>query len=341
MTLPVTIPGFERAARAVFDDPRLAYYLRGAGAEVTLGEAPRAWSWWAPRPRVLVDVTALDAGVTVFGQRWATPIGIAPTAAQAGVHPVGEAGLLGAAAGLGLPYVLSTSASVAPGDLAGTPGTRWFQLYVRGGVDGGRRQIDAAVTAGCEAIAVTVDLAAYGPRDQELEHPVPVNPASQTMMTSGDSLAALTWDGLATLVGHSPVPVLAKGILDARDAVLALEAGAAGIWVSTHGGRQLDTVLPSALVLPEIVESVAGRVPVFVDGGIQRGVSVAVALALGATAVFVGRLPLWGLAVGGQAGADAVLRLLVEEFRTTLSLMGVPRAADLNRDHVVAAPWRR
>jgi 4-hydroxymandelate oxidase len=149
---------------------------------------------------------------------------------------------------------------------------------------------------------------------------------------------ALGWADLGEMASDCRVPVLVKGVLTGEDAALAIEHGAAGVVVSNHGGRQLDRCLPTADALPEVVEAVDGRSPVLVDGGIRRGVDVAIALALGADAVLVGRPALWGLAVGGEAGARRVLELLREELELTLALCGCASPAELSRTHVVRAP---
>lgn len=344
--LPATVAGFAAAARARLPAPAWAYYGGGAGAEVTLRDNESAWSRWALRPRVLVDVQRVEPGVVLLGRPAPSPLMVAPMAFQVGVHPDGEAAAARAAACVGVPWCLSTSASTTPAALAtAAPGGRLlFQLYVRGGVVGARRQIAEAVDAGCEAVLLTVDLPVLGWREREREHPWAPDPGGTTVTVAaagaGIPLSALTWRDLEAIVATCPVPLLAKGVLDARDARLAVEVGCAGVVVSNHGGRQLDTVLPTAAVLPEVVAEVGGEVEVWVDGGVRRGTDVVVALALGATAVGVGRPVLWGLAVGGEAGARRVLELLLEEFSVVLALLGVPRALDLRREHVVAASWR-
>lgn len=341
-TPPATLPEYAGAARGLLSDGAWAYYAGGAGDELTLRDNVAAWARWALRPRVLVDVSAVDVGGTVLGERWAHPVAVAPMAFQVGAHPDGEVGLARACEAVASTYALSTSASVSVPELAAAvPGVRrWFQLYVRGGVDGARRQIEEAVAHGYAAVLLTVDLPVLGTRDRELRHPWDPDPGLTTIAASGAPLAALSWRDLETLVAACPVPLLAKGVLDARDARQAVEAGCAGVVVSNHGGRQLDRVLPTALALPEVVAEVGSEVDVLVDGGVRRGVDVVTALALGARAVLFGRPLLWGLAVGGAAGAQRVLELLVGEVETALALLGVPRAVDLTPDAVTPAPCR-
>lgn len=344
--LPATLAGFAAAARRVLPAPAWSYYGGGAGAEVTLRDNEAAWARWALRPRVLVDVSHIEPAVTLLGRPAGSPLVVAPMAYQVGASPDGEGGMARAAAAVGAGFCLSTSASTTPAALAAAaPSARWwFRLYVQGGVPGALRQVAEAVDAGCEAVLLTVDLPVLGIRDQEREHPWDPDPGGTTLAVAaagaGIPLAALTWRDLEAIVAACPVPLLAKGVLDPRDARRAVEAGCAGVVVSNHGGRQLDTVLPTAVALPDVVAEVGGEVDVLVDGGLRRGTDVVVALALGATAVLVGRPALWGLAVGGEAGARRVLELLQDEFTTALALLGLPRAADLRREHVTAAPWR-
>ncbi len=336
----LTITEYAEAARAVLDPGAWAYYAGGAGDELTLRGNASGWAEWALRPRVLVDVSAVDPSVTVLGERLPHPVIAAPMAFQVGVHPSGEGGLAAAAAATGTTYTLSTSASTTPAALAAQvpQSRRWFQLYVRDGVRGARRQIAEAVDAGFTAVLLTVDFPVVGVRDLELRHPWAPSPGSTTIASSGQvPLAALTWSDVEELAASCPVPLLAKGVLDPRDARRAVEMGCAGVVVSNHGGRQLDRALPTARVLSQIVDEVGAEVDVLVGGGVRRGVDVVTALALGARAVLVGRPLLWGLAVDGAAGAERVLRLMLAEVETALALLGVPQAGDLTRDSVTSA----
>jgi 4-hydroxymandelate oxidase len=215
-------------------------------------------------------------------------------------------------------------------------------LYVRDGLEGARRQIAEAVDAGCTALMLTVDLPVVGVRDRELRNPWAPDASVTTIAASGRRpLASLTWHELETLVRLCPVPLLTKGVLDHRDARRAVEAGCAGVVVSNHGGRQLDRVLPTAQVLPEVVEEVGHEIDVLVDGGVRRGVDAVTALALGAKAVLIGRPLLWGFAVQGSPGAEHVLTLLLDQMRTTLALLGVAAAIDLSAEALTRAPWTR
>jgi isopentenyl diphosphate isomerase/L-lactate dehydrogenase-like FMN-dependent dehydrogenase len=339
---PLTLGEYAGEAQARLGPAAWAYYSGGAGDETTLRANVDAWASWALRPRVLVDVSEVDLGGTVLGERLPHPLVTAPMAFMVGAHPEGERAMARAAAATGTTYTLSTSGSTSPHDVAAAApdGRRWFQLYVRNGLEGARQQIAEAVDAGCTAVLLTVDLPVVGVRDRELRNPWAPDAGVTTIAASGrQPLASLTWRELEALVRSCPVPVLTKGILDRRDARRAVEVGCAGVVVSNHGGRQLDRVLPTALALPEVVEEVGSEVDVLVDGGVRRGVDAVTALALGARAVLVGRPLLWGLAVEGAPGAERVLRLLLEEMRTTLALLGIASLTDLSAEVLAPAPW--
>ena len=328
--LPTRPEDLERAAAAVLDPELYGYLAGGAGDEITLSEAVRAWRAWAPRTQVGVDVGERSGSVPVLG-RTGPPLLVAPMAGQAGIHPSGEVGLARAAAAVGIPYVLSTRAAVTCGELAEAvpDGRHWLQLYVLtdGSVSAGL--VIDAVQAGFEAVVVTVDAPVLGSRDREVGISY-VGPREPAVGAGVRQDPTFTWTGLEALVASAGVPVLVKGVLEPVDAVRAAECGAAGVVVSTHGGRQLDTVVPSAVALPEVVEALAGRgVEVLVDGGIRRGTDVLVALALGASAVLVGRPLLWGLALAGPDGAQLVLERLLGELSVAQALVGVPAAAEL------------
>jgi len=283
------------------------------------------------------------------------PVLVAPVAYQGLVDPEGEAAMARAAAAAGTVMCLSTLATMRPRPVAEAApgGRRWFQLYCfrDKGVTG--TLIDEAVDCGYEAIVVTVDAPRGGNRERDrrtgFEIPAQTGvPSVEAALGSGRAVTieetfelmdpALGWDSLADLVSDCSVPVLVKGVLAPEDAVLAFEHGAAGVIVSNHGGRQLDRCLATADALQEVVDAVAGRCPVLVDGGIRRGVDVAIALALGADAVLVGRPALWGLAAAGEEGARRVLELMREELELTLALCGCGSPGELARAHLRRAP---
>lgn len=321
------------------------YFAGGAGDEVTL--RANASSWLLPEllPRVLVDVGERDPGVTVLGQSWRHPIAVAPMAYQRHAHPEAERAMGEAAASTGSTFILSSQTTTSPRVVAdAAPDVRrWFQLYVFRDRQISLDLVAEARDTGYEALVITVDFPVGGWRDRDrssgfaVEHPVALNPSGGSLTTAelfAQHDPTLTWDDVAGFAEASGMPVVLKGILRSDDALRAIDAGVAGIVVSNHGGRQLDTVPTPASVLADIVDSVGGQVDVLADGGIRRGWDVAKALALGASAVLVGRPVLWGLARGGAAGAQAVLEQLTEEFDNTLALLGCPRAIDLDRTYL-------
>jgi 4-hydroxymandelate oxidase len=241
---------------------------------------------------------------------------------------------------------LSTFSTLTPAALAqAVPGCPcWFQLYILADRGMSRELTSQAVEHGYEALVVTVDLPVVGVRERELRTPVDAPAPLGGGMVEPRHLAEavdpdLKWEDIARFASDSRLPVIVKGILTAKDARLAAEHGAAGIVVSNHGARQLDTVPSGADALPEVVEAVGDRLEVIVDGGIRRGTDVLKALALGARAVMVGRPVAWGLALSGAEGAREVLELLLAEFDIALALAGAPRAAELDASFVTPARW--
>ena len=285
----------------------------------------------------------------------AAPILVAPVAYQALVDPEGEAAMARAAAAAGSVMCLSTLATMGPRQVAEAApgGRRWFQLYRFRDMGVTRALVEEAVATGYEAIVLTVDAPRAGNRERDFRtgFAIPEElgvPSVEAALGSGRALTiaetfdlmdpAMDWSQLEELAAEAGVPVLVKGVLTGEDGALAVEHGAAGVIVSNHGGRQLDRCLATADALAEVVEAVAGRVPVLVDGGIRRGVDVAIALALGADAVLIGRPALWGLAAGGEAGALRVLELLRAELELTIALCGCPTPAELGPSHLQRAP---
>jgi isopentenyl diphosphate isomerase/L-lactate dehydrogenase-like FMN-dependent dehydrogenase len=348
-----TVADFEREALATMTPEALGYVQGGAGDEVTLADNVTAWRRFALRPRMLVGASACDPSVTLLGVRRPHPVLVAPTAFQRLAHPEGEVATARAAAATQSVMCVSTFASTGAASVAeGVPEVaRWFQLYALTDRGATRELIADAARRGYEALVVTVDRPVLGIRERErrvsLRDPVADIPRQDPAQAPEAPAAALygqidpdlRWSDIEAFAADSGLPVLVKGILTAEDAELAIAHGAAGVVVSNHGGRQLDSVLSGADALAPIAEAVAGRIDVLVDGGIRRGTDVAKALALGAQAVLVGRPLTWGLAVGGSAGAQEVLETLVSEFINALALLGCPRAADLDTRFVTRAPW--
>lgn len=351
--LPHSLADYEREALERMSPEALGYIGGGAGDEVTLADNVAAWRRWALRPRMLVGTSDCDPSVTVLGARRAHPLVVAPTAFQRLAHPEGEVAIARAALATDTVMCVSTfaSAGAAPVAEAVPEVTRWFQLYALTDRGATRELIADAARRGYEALVVTVDRPVLGIRERErrvsLRDPVADIPRQDPAQTPAAPAAALygqidpdlRWSDIESFAAASELPVLVKGILTAEDAELAIAHGAAGVVVSNHGGRQLDTVLSGADALGPIADAVAGRIDVLVDGGIRRGTDVIKALALGARAVLVGRPVTWGLAVGGAEGAQHVLQTLLAEFANALALVGCPRAADLDGSFVTPAPW--
>ena len=346
----LTLSDVEGLAAARMDPYWFAFLAGGAGAERTLAENVAAYARWRPRQRVLCGIESVSTGVTVLGHELASPVVVAPVAYQRMAHPGGEEALARAAASVGSAFCLSTFATASPEEVAAAApdGVRFLQVYVFRDRGVTRELIAEAVDAGYSAVFLTVDLAVVGARDRERRltwtFPEDSLPAVRRAIAAGrgeEALAimdpALDWAYLEELVSSTAVPVVVKGVLDAEDAVLAAEHGAAGIVVSNHGGRQLDGVMPTLEALPPIVDAVGDRLEVLLDGGIRRGTDVVTALALGARAVLAGRVPIWGLAAGGEDGAREVLELLREEVGTALHLMGCDSPAALSPSCLVPA----
>jgi isopentenyl diphosphate isomerase/L-lactate dehydrogenase-like FMN-dependent dehydrogenase len=344
----------DAAERKLEPGPR-GYFSGGAGDEVTMRGNVTAWRDWRLRPRQLTGVESSSSAATVLGGPVAAPILVGPVAYQRLLDPEGEAAMARAAAAFGTVMCLSTLATATPTEVAAAApgGRRWFQLYPFRDRGVTRALSDEALAAGFEAIVLTVDLPPGGNRERDLRtgFRIPAaTPIPSVAAAFGEQRAvsveetfdlmdrSFDWEDAAALAAESGVPVLVKGILTAADAELAIAHGAAGIVVSNHGGRQLERAIATGDALAEIVEAVDGRASVLVDGGVRRGVDVAIALALGADAVLVGRPALWGLAAAGEAGAARVLELLTAELRLALALCGCAAPGDLTRAHVRRAP---
>ena len=276
------------------------------------------WDGWRLRPRVLRDVSSVSTSLTLYGDALASPVGVAPTASHTRAHPEGEAATAAGAAG----HLLVVSSRR---DVEATPtGPWWWQSYVLRRPSVTYELAQKAVASGASAIVLTGDTPYLG-TDRRAD----LGDLEQ------DPAATFTEVGrLARLTG---VPVLVKGVLRGDDAVRCLEAGAAGVVVSSHGGRQLPRAVAPSYALGEVVEAVGGQVPVLVDGGVRSGADVLTALALGATAVLVGRPVLWGLAAAGAEGVRACLDALSGDLRHVMGLAGCASLADVDRSLVVRA----
>jgi isopentenyl diphosphate isomerase/L-lactate dehydrogenase-like FMN-dependent dehydrogenase len=348
---PINVADYERLAAERLDPGVHGYFAGGAGDERTLRENVAAFSRRSLHPRVLVDVSEVSTRTTVLGTDVSMPLLVAPVAFQRLVDPDGEVAMARAAAAAQTIMCLSTIATSHPAEIAreAPAAPRWFQLYCFSDRGVTRALIDEAVESGFEAIALTVDAPRAGRRERDLRTgfvvpPEVTAPAVAAAVGSDRPISVkevfdlvdptLNWDDLASLVSDCSLPILLKGIQTGADASLAIEHGAAGVIVSNHGGRQLDGVPATLDLLPEVVDAVAGRCEVLVDGGIRRGTDVVTALALGARAVLAGRAPLWGLAVGGERGAREVLEILRAEIELALVLLGCAGPGDVRPEHV-------
>lgn len=344
--LPPLLAGFEEAARERLEPGPLSYYTSGAGAEITLRENVAAWERLRLAPRMLVGVGSRDLSTQLLGRTRPHPLVTAPMAFMRLADADAELALARAAVETESVFTLATLANTSQEALAAAAppdAARWFQVYVfrdRGVTDA---LIEAAAGHGFEALVLTVDLPVVGLRETDVtlgytlpsDIPVPALDAIEAGagQTLADTLAVidpdLRWADLERLAA-GPLPVIVKGILRPDDARRAIECGAAAVVVSNHGGRQLDTVLPTADALRPVVEEVDGEVDVLVDGGIRRGTDVVKAMALGARGVMIGRPLVWGLAAAGEAGARRVLELLLEDLDRSLALVGSPELAALD-----------
>ncbi|HUR68899.1 MAG TPA: alpha-hydroxy acid oxidase [Candidatus Thermoplasmatota archaeon] len=343
-----TLTDVEAVARGKLSQLAYDYVAGGAGEERTLSDNVAAFRRQTLRPRFLVDVAKRDMSTALLGKRYPMPIGVAPTAFHRLFHEDGERGVARACAERGVLHCVSTLATTPLEEVAQEQAPRWFQVYIHRDRELSRELVQRAVNAGYEALVLTVDAPVWAIRERDRRNkftlPPPLTLANferyldkATGQSGPDGLAnyvnsqldpSLTWRDVGWLRSFG-LPVLVKGVLTAEDAALAIEHGAAGIIVSNHGARMLDRVPATLDVLPEIVEAVAGRVPVILDGGVRRGVDALIALATGASFVMVGRPVVWGLAAGGSAGAGRVLDLLRDELDNAMALTGCRTLADV------------
>jgi (S)-2-hydroxy-acid oxidase len=336
----VNVWDYERIAEERLDANAYAYFAGGSGDEVTLRDNLAAFERRKLRPRVLVDVSSVTTHTTVLGIDIALPVLIAPLALQRMAHPDGEEATARAAAAAGTIMCLSSAATCPPSQLR--DGTRWFQVYVWKERAITEAAIAEAVEHGYSALVLTVDVPYIGRRERDVrvDFKVPEHLTVQGDLFAANFDATVSWRDIEWLAGYD-LPVVVKGVLTAEDAKLASEHGAAGVVVSNHGGRQLDGVPASLDALEEVVDAVAGRAEVLLDGGVRRGTDVLKGLALGARAVLIGRAMLWGLAAAGEEGVADVLRMFREEIELGLALLGCTSPQDVSRSHVVtAAPPR-
>lgn len=323
------------------------YFVAGAGDEVTAAEAVEAWHAVRFRPRVLRDVREVDTRTTLLGTTYRRPFGIAPTSLQRSADRRGELATAGAARATGVPHVVSSNAGHAFSEIAAVGAPWWLQAYVTEARDECLPMLEAAVAAGADAVVLTVDTPFAGPKHDLAETDFEGEDLTWHRVNYGAQVCeqrAGTWahdlgpDDLAWLAERTGLPVVVKGVLHPDDARVCVEAGASAVWVSNHGGRQLDRALATAHALPQVATAVGADAQVYVDGGIRSGLDVLSALALGADAVFLGRVPLLALAAGGEETLTAVFETLGRELVASMRLAGLSGLREAS-DALVGGLW--
>ena len=360
----VNLADYERHAQARMDANAWAYFSGGAGDEITLRANASAWQQIELAPRVLRPLAHGNTQMQLLGQPLAHPLLAAPMAFQCLAQESGEIGMAYACAAMGAGMVVSTQASQPLDAIAASylqdaaHGPLWFQLYLQHDRAFNIDLLRRAEAAGYQALVVTVDAPTSGVRDRErrarFKRPAGIGAVNLASLPAVDAVQltpadsplfddllrhAPTWDDIAWLRSQTALPIVLKGITHPLDAQQAVKLGTNGIICSNHGGRTLDTMPPTARLLPGVVAAVGGAVPVLVDGGIRRGTDVFKALALGASAVLVGRPLVYGLATAGAAGVAHVIRLLRDELEMAMALTGCRSIADIG-PALLAGDWR-
>jgi lactate 2-monooxygenase len=358
--LPIAFEDWEARARAALADGPYWYVAGGAGAGDTMRTNREAFLRWEIRPKIARDISERDLSVTLFGTRLPAPFLLAPIGVQGILHADGELATARAAASTGVPFILSNVSSFTIEQVAAAAGDgpRWFQLYPGKNRDVIRSHLARAEASGFTAVVVTLDTPVLGWREWDLKGAyLPFlqgqgvatylsDPAFRALLAKTpeeDPQSAITlmlsifgnlrfgWDDVDWLRQTTHLPLLLKGILDAGDAATAVDRGVDGVIVSNHGGRQVDGAIASLDALPEVSEAVEGRVPVLLDSGVRRGADVLKAIALGASAVLLGRPYAYALASDGEAGVRHVIRTLMADIDLTLALSGHASIEEIDR----------
>ena len=341
----------EAAARAIVPPAHFGYLASGVDDDGTLRANIAGYSRYQIRPRRLVDVSSFDMSVELFGLRSSSPIFLAPIGSCGAFHFEGEVGVAHAANEKGTAMILSTQASRSIEEVIDArDGPIWFQLYSTNKWSVTEQLVRRADRAGATAIALTVDLPAGRNTEtsailartdvrvcESCHSPARTKPAFEGIDMAGVGLVdpGLTWNVVARLKNLTSLPIVIKGIETSEDALLAVDSGADGIVVSNHGGRATPTGRGTIEALPEVVAAVNGRIPVIVDGGIRRGSDIFKAIALGASAVGVGRPYAWGLGAFGQAGVERVIDILTREFAITMRGSGARSLGEIGPNHII------
>jgi lactate 2-monooxygenase len=355
---------WENEAEGIIEKKAFDYITRGSGEESTLKANREAFSNYQISHRVLRDVSTINTSVTLFDQTISSPILFAPIGVQTIAHPEGELASSRAAASMNLPFVTSTVSSYSMEEIAGRMGDapRWFQLYYSGNELVAESMIKRAESSGYSAIVLTVDTPIMGFRERDhINRYSPIgegsgsgnyfsDPVFQNLLEKPileDKQAALkkmkelfenptvTWDAIHRIRQYTDLPILLKGVVHPEDAKLALEYKIDGLIVSNHGGRQLDHGVATLDVLEDICQVVQGEIPVLIDSGIRRGSDIFKALALGASAVLVGRPFMYGLACGGEEGVKKALQQIQDEFEVSMALAGAAAIQEIDKTYLV------
>ncbi|HVB07499.1 MAG TPA: lactate 2-monooxygenase [Candidatus Acidoferrales bacterium] len=357
-SVPVTLSLLEQKAKEILEPRAYDYVAGGAGGENTMRANLEAFYRWRIVPRMLRNVSARNLSVELLGAKLPAPVLLGPVGVQGIIHRDAEVAAGRAAAALGLPFVLSTVSSRTMEEVAEAmgKGPRWFQLYWGKNPELTASMLERAERAGYTALVVTLDTSMLGWRERDLERgylpfllceglanyfsdpvfraalrqPPEKDPAEAVRLwASIFTNHALTWEDLGFLRQHTKLPIILKGILHHEDAARAVDCGVEGVIVSNHGGRQVDGGIAALDALPGVVRAVNGKIPVLFDSGIRRGADIMKALALGARAVLIARLYIWGLAAAGEEGVrDAVLNLLAD-FDLSMALSGFAAPGEL------------
>lgn len=334
----------ETIARTLIPESSFIYIQSGAGEEVTLRWNRERFNDLRLQARVLEDLGELDTSTTLLGRKLAMPLLFSPTGLNRIAHPEGEIAVARGAGAMGTTYILSTGSNTSIEDVRQVATEPvWFQLYIQTDRQFTRDLIRRAEAAGAEALCITVDAPVAGARTRaeraRFRMPAGLTEPHLAGVKQRDSVANLeqvipvrqVWRDIEELIGFTRLPVFLKGIMRPADAERAVRSGAAGVIVSNHGGRNLDTQPATIEVLPSVVAAVGGRIPVLMDGGIRRGTDIVKALACGARAVLIGRPYLYGLAAGGSDGVIHIQKILRKELRMAMALLGRPTIASIDR----------
>lgn len=360
-SFPISYEELEEAAKKKLSIGAFGYIRSGAGGEETLQKNTASFSKYSIIPRFLKDVSTLDMSIKLFGKTYPYPILLAPVGMLKLANEKADIAAAKAASKYGIPFIQSTVSSYSIEEVSKETGDspKWFQLYWSNNEDISFNMVRRAEQAGYEAIVLTVDTVMLGWREEDLRNrfsPLKLGYGKANYETDNVFLSTLpnqehetiiqgildnifhphlSWKHVAALKKHTTLPILLKGILHPDDALLAIEHGVDGIIVSNHGGRQLDGVISSIDALPSIVKAVNDQIPVLFDSGIRRGSDIVKALALGATAVLIGRPFVYSLAVGGQKGVELLLDRFIQETKVSISLSGASSVEDLRSIEIV------